>query len=67
MIPRYALGAMHTRWYQYSDYSFRRMVRDHETRSIPLDVAVIDMDWHYLDSVHKPWGLFLHFFCLIYR
>eukprot|EP01084_Bolivina_argentea_P283337 485212_1 len=56
MLPKYGLGSLHTRWYHYSDYSFRNMINDYESRSIPLDLAVIDMDWHYLDTVHQPWG-----------
>ena len=56
LMPRYGLGSMHTRWYHYSDYSYRRMINDYESRQIPLDLAVIDMDWHYLNTISSPWG-----------
>ena len=58
MLPRYALGSLHTRWYHYSDYSFRAVAKAYASRSIPLDVAIIDVDWHSLHSVHKPWGAY---------
>ena len=58
IMPRYGLGSIHTRWYHYSDYSYRQMIEDYESRSIPLDLAVIDMDWHYLDTINGPWGAY---------
>ena len=56
VMPRYGLGSMHTRWYHYNDFSFRNVVEQYESRSIPLDLAVIDMDWHYLNDISSPWG-----------
>ena len=52
LAPRYILGSMHCRWFDYSDLSMKQVVDSYENRQIPLDVLVIDMDWH----VYGPWG-----------
>lgn len=44
--PRFAFGYWWSRYYAYSDQDLRKMVSDFETNQIPLDVLVIDMDWH---------------------
>eukprot|EP01084_Bolivina_argentea_P279644 478096_1 len=52
LIPRYALGSWHSRWYDYSDFSSKQVVQEYESRQIPLDVFVWDMNWH----LYGPWG-----------
>lgn len=44
--PRFAFGYWWSRYYAYSDDDLRNMVSDFESHQIPLDVLVIDMDWH---------------------
>ncbi|OAQ38972.1 hypothetical protein A5893_13115 [Pedobacter psychrophilus] len=44
--PRFAFGYWWSRYYAYSDQDLRKMVTDFESNKIPLDVLVIDMDWH---------------------
>uniref|UniRef100_A0A7S2WIU5 DUF5110 domain-containing protein n=1 Tax=Mucochytrium quahogii TaxID=96639 RepID=A0A7S2WIU5_9STRA len=52
MVPRNALGVWWTRWYQYSEADLMEIVEEFKLRSIPLDVLVLDMNWHT-----KPaWG-----------
>ena len=46
LIPRYVLGAWWSRFYAYSDEELRQLVADFEAHDLPLDVLVIDMDWH---------------------
>jgi len=46
LLPRYALGVWWTRWFDYSNTDVRKVVEDYESRSIPLDVVVLDMNWH---------------------
>jgi len=46
LIPRYVLGAWWSRYWAYSDRDLKRLVREFERRRFPLDVLVIDMDWH---------------------
>ncbi len=44
--PRYAFGYWWSRYWSYSDQDFRNLVRWFGENDIPLDVLVIDMDWH---------------------
>jgi alpha-glucosidase (family GH31 glycosyl hydrolase) len=44
--PRYAFGYWYSRWRSSSEMEFRELVSTFESLGIPLDVLVIDMDWH---------------------
>ena len=44
--PRYAFGAWWSRYWAYSDQELRDLVTGFHEESVPLDVLVIDMDWH---------------------
>lgn len=45
--PRYAFGVFYSRWWAYSDADLQvDIVGQYEDRGLPLDVLVIDMDWH---------------------
>lgn len=46
MPPRFAFGYWWSRYWAYSDSELRDLVRDMQSYNIPLDVLVIDMDWH---------------------
>ncbi|CAB9499897.1 Neutral alpha-glucosidase C [Seminavis robusta] len=46
LLPRYALGVWYSRWFDYTAASAAEMVRQFEWRAIPLDVFVLDMNWH---------------------
>jgi len=46
MPPRYAFGYWWSRYWAYSDNELRDLVGHFHERRIPLDVLVIDMDWH---------------------
>ncbi len=46
MIPRYALGNWWSRYYRYTEESYKEVIDKFEEEQIPLSVAVIDMDWH---------------------
>jgi len=50
MIPRWALGAWWSRYYAYKEQDLRALVADFAAHEIPLDVLVIDMDWHLPNS-----------------
>eukprot|EP01084_Bolivina_argentea_P279645 478097_1 len=54
IVPRYALGSWHSRWYDYSDLSAKQVVENYESREIPLDIFVWDMNWH----LYGPWGCY---------
>ena len=49
--PRYAFGYWWSRYWNYSDVELRDLVKKFEQYNIPLDVLVIDMDWHLTDSL----------------
>ena len=46
LIPRYVLGAWWSRYWAYKDEDLKDLVRDFEAHDLPLDVLVVDMDWH---------------------
>ncbi len=44
--PRYTFGAWWSRYWAYSDDELRQLVEDFDAHDVPLDVLVVDMDWH---------------------
>ncbi|MBN1669312.1 MAG: hypothetical protein JW862_19630, partial [Anaerolineales bacterium] len=46
LIPRYVLGAWWSRYWEYSDQDLKDLVQAFRAHELPLDVLVIDMDWH---------------------
>ncbi len=52
MIPRYMLGSLHCYNYDYNGRQLQEIIEDYQTRQIPIDVEIIDMDWHRFGS----WG-----------
>ena len=57
--PRFVFGYWWSRYWAYSDNEMRDVVAQFEKFNIPLDVLVVDMDWHETDSLFaKPdkWG-----------
>ncbi|HKQ48529.1 MAG TPA: TIM-barrel domain-containing protein [Phycisphaerae bacterium] len=44
--PRYVFGAWWSRYWAYSDAELRDLVKQFQQNDVPLDVLVIDMDWH---------------------
>ena len=53
--PRYAFGYWWSRYWLYSDKEFRRLIDNFHTYAIPLDVLVVDMDWHYTEKGKGAW------------
>lgn len=49
MVPRYALGNWWSRFYKYTEKSYKELVNRFKKEEIPFSVAVIDMDWHLTD------------------
>ena len=49
MIPRYALGNWWSRYYKYTEATYKGLMECFEKEEIPFSVAVIDMDWHLVD------------------
>jgi alpha-glucosidase (family GH31 glycosyl hydrolase) len=44
--PRFAFGYWWSRYWIYSDRELREMVSNFKELDIPIDVMIIDMDWH---------------------
>ena len=53
--PRYAFGYWWSRWWMYSDTELRELVDGLRNYGFPLDVLVLDMDWHYTDKGRGGW------------
>lgn len=53
--PRYAFGYWWSRYWMYSDKELRNVVKGMRNYGFPLDVLVIDMDWHYTDEGRGGW------------
>jgi len=46
-LPRkYALGSWYSRYWPYTSQEYRQIVREYKKYNFPLDVTVLDMDWH---------------------
>ncbi|WPQ65547.1 glycoside hydrolase family 31 protein [Chitinophaga sancti] len=55
MPPKYAFGYWWSRYWTYSDTELRGLLNDFTTYNIPIDVLIIDMDWHYTWGLNKDW------------
>lgn len=50
MPPLYAFGYWYSKYEEYTDEDFKNLAREMQAHDIPVDVMVIDMDWHYSGS-----------------
>ena len=48
--PRYTFGYWWSRYWSYSDQDFRDLIGNFQRLDLPLDVLVIDMDWHPISA-----------------
>ena len=55
MPPRFAFGLWWSRYWAYTDEEFRDLVHQFEMFNVPLDVLVIDMDWH--QTFNQRWHI----------
>ncbi|MDX2054494.1 MAG: glycoside hydrolase family 31 protein [Polyangiaceae bacterium] len=54
--PRYAFGYWFCRYWAYTDRDLEELVEHHNRAHLPLDVVVIDMDWHQLGWTGYTWS-----------
>ncbi len=54
--PRFAFGAWWSRYWNYTDEQLIDLVRQFHTYDVPLDVLVVDMDWHETHQEKWDWG-----------
>ena len=53
--PRFTFGYWWSRYWAYTDRELRTLVDKFHAYDIPLDVLVVDMDWHYTDPGRGGW------------
>lgn len=53
LIPRYVLGNWWSRYKAYSQEEYLALMDKFEREEIPLTVATIDMDWHWVDVLRR--------------
>jgi hypothetical protein len=46
MPPRFAFGTWWSRYWAYTDAELKQLVHEFAIHDVPLDVLVVDMDWH---------------------
>ena len=51
LVPRWALGYWWSRWWAYTAPELESLAADFAAHDLPLDVLVLDMEWHT-----KGWG-----------
>ncbi|PZE23544.1 glycoside hydrolase family 31 protein [Curtobacterium sp. MCBD17_028] len=55
-LPRWALGNWWSRYHPYTADSYLALMDRFDDEGVPFSVAVIDMDWHRVDSVPSRFG-----------
>jgi alpha-glucosidase (family GH31 glycosyl hydrolase) len=54
-LPRkYTLGSWYSRYWPYSAADFKEIVQEYAQHDFPLDMIVMDMDWHLNNAQLKP-------------
>ena len=49
LVPRFALGNWWSRYHPYTQNEYLSVLDRFKEEGVPLSVATIDMDWHYVD------------------
>lgn len=53
LVPRYCLGNWWSRYKDYSQQEYIDLMKKFLERDIPISVATIDMDWHWVDVIKR--------------
>ncbi len=56
LIPRFALGVWWSRYHAYTQQEYLDLMVRFKKEGIPLTVATVDMDWHWV-KIKKKFGL----------
>jgi alpha-glucosidase (family GH31 glycosyl hydrolase) len=56
LLPRWTLGNWWSRYHRYSADSYLQLLDRFADEGVPFSVAVLDMDWHRVDSVPPEYG-----------
>ena len=57
LIPRFALGVWWSRYHAYTQKEYLDLMQEFKKREIPLTVATVDMDWHWVKNIDKKFGV----------
>ena len=53
LVPRFVLGNWWSRYRAYTQDEYQNLMLEFKKREIPLTVATVDMDWHWVDLKAK--------------
>jgi alpha-glucosidase (family GH31 glycosyl hydrolase) len=56
VLPRWTLGNWWSRYHRYSAEGYLALMDRFDEEGVPFSVAVLDMDWHRVDSVPERYG-----------
>lgn len=56
--PRYVFGYWWSRYWSFSDMEIRKLIKEMKLNKIPMDVFILDMDWHMIDGLRNEFGPF---------
>ena len=57
IIPRFALGVWWSRYHAYTQQEYLSLMDRFEKENVPLTVATVDMDWHWVKDIDKKFGI----------
>lgn len=57
LIPRFALGVWWSRYHAYTQQEYLELMDRFKAEGIPLTVATIDMDWHWVHNIKDKFGV----------
>ncbi len=56
-LPRkYALGSWYSRYWPYSSREYKEIINEYKQHDFPLDIIVLDMDWHKAGWTGWSWN-----------
>lgn len=57
LIPRFALGVWWSRYHPYTQKEYLDLMDKFNEEGIPLTVATVDMDWHWVKNIKEKFGV----------
>ena len=56
LIPRWVLGNWWSRYWEYTEETFKQLIGDFQHYDLPFSVCIIDMDWHVTQTGNASSG-----------
>ena len=57
LVPRFALGVWWSRYHAYSQQEYLDLMARFKAEDVPLTVATVDMDWHWVHGIKQRFGV----------